>query len=249
MPITSFLSSDTFLGRLLGPMVWGTPRDEILRRNHERFRNLDQDSPLSEYDFVVLDTELTGMNHRQDEIVSIGAVHIRDFCVQPSDCFYSLVQPRDPMPKKSTLIHHITPEEVKAAPRLREVLPGLLSFLNDSLIVGHHIGLDMSFLNRAMRRVYGAELLNPCLDTMRLAQIYDAELWENYYDRFQYNVSFNLRDLTNRFGLPVFPQHNALQDALQTAYLFLFLVKKLNKGGVATLKDLYMVGRSWRWYL
>ncbi|THB67062.1 MAG: 3'-5' exonuclease [Desulfovibrio sp.] len=234
---------------MLRPLVWGKPRHEALKRIHERFRNLDQTKPLSDYSFVVLDTELTGMTPSTDEIVSIGAVRIRDFCVQPSECFYSLIQPRDPMPKKSTLIHRITPEEVKTAPRLRTVLPDLIEFLNGSLIVGHHIGLDMSFLNRASRRVFRADIINPCLDTMRLAQAYQAEMWENYYDRFQLNVSYNLRDLANRFGLPVFPQHNAMQDALQTAYLFLFLVKKLNKGGVSTLKDLYMVGRSWRWYL
>ena len=249
MALTSLISSDSFLGRLFGPLFWGTPREERLRVNHEMFRRLDQEKPLAEYSFVVLDTELTGMNARQDEIVSIGAVHIEDFCVQPRDSFYTLIQPKDPMPKKSTLIHRITPDEVKNAPRLREVLPDLLDFLNDSLIVGHHIGLDMSFLNPAVRRVFGAELISPCLDTMRLAQAYEAEMWENYYDRYQLDVSFNLRDLAKRFGLPVFPQHNALQDALQTAYLFLFLVKKLNKGGVATLNDLYQVGRSWRWYL
>lgn len=246
--ISSFISSDTFLARLFGPLLWGTPADERLRRNHEVFRNLDQDKPLAEYDFVVLDTELTGMNPRKDEIVSIGAVHIRDFQVQPGECLHTLVQPKA-LPKQSTLIHRITPDAVKDAPRLREVLPGLLDFLNDSLIVGHHIGMDMLFINRAVRRVFGAELISPCLDTMRLAQAFEAEMWENYYDRYQLGVSYNLRDLSNRLGLPVFPQHDALQDALQTAYLFLFLVKKLNKGGVATLKDLYLAGRSWRWYL
>jgi DNA polymerase-3 subunit epsilon len=34
-------------------------------------------------------------------------------------------------------------------------------------------------------------------------------------------------------------------DALQTAYLFLFLAKKLQRGGIHTLRELYR--DSWRW--
>lgn len=220
----------------------------VLRECREFFPVMDQELPLSEYGFVVLDTELTGLNARQDEIVSIGAVKLSGLHIRPGDSFYSLVHPKGPMPKLSTLIHRITPQSVEKAPPLRDIMPEFAEFLGSSLIVGHHIGLDMSFLNPASRRILGGSLANPCIDTMRLAQVYQAELWENYYDRYQLNVSFNLTELAKTYGLPVFPSHNALQDALQTAYLFLFLVKKLNKGGIRTLKDLYLAGRSWRWY-
>ena len=226
----------------------GKPDFPPLQASHDFFKSLDQTRPLAEYDFVVVDCELTGMIPSQDEIVSIGAVRIRNLNVDPSDCFYSLVEPRIPLPKISTLIHQITPDQLKGMPRLRRVLPEFVDFCSNSLLVGHHVGMDMSFLNRAARRIFGARLVNPCLDTLRLAQVYQAELWENYYDQYKLNVSYNLTDLSERFGLPLFQKHNALQDALQTAYLFLFLVRKLKKGGIETLADLYNAGRMWRWY-
>jgi DNA polymerase III subunit epsilon len=220
----------------------------LLERNNVYFSRLDQNRPIDSFDFVVLDTELTGMNPDKDEIVSIGAVKIRELAINPSDVFHTLVHPRRAMPKKSTLIHRITPETVREAPRLHEILPHLIEYCEGCLIVGHHVGMDMSFINKALKEVLGGVLLTPCLDTMRLAKIYDEELWVNYYDQFNLSTSYNLRELSKRYGLPCFPEHDAMQDALQTAYLFLFLVKKLRRGSVRTLKDLYLAGRSWRWY-
>jgi DNA polymerase III subunit epsilon len=230
-------------------LLSGPPRHPLLVRSNSFFSRLDQNLPVESFDFVVLDTELTGMNPDRDEIVSIGAVKIKSMAINPSSAFHTLVHPRGDMPKVSTLIHRITPEAVSQAPRLHEVLPSLVEYCEGCLIVGHHVGLDMSFINRALREVLGGALLSPCLDTMRLAKMYDEELWMNYYDQFNLSISYNLRELAKRYDLPCFPEHDALQDALQTAYLFLFLVKKLHKGSIRTLKDLYLAGRSWRWYL
>ncbi|QJT08654.1 3'-5' exonuclease [Oceanidesulfovibrio marinus] len=234
-----------FMGGLLAP----SPSNQLLARNHECFREIDQHKPLEEYEFAVVDTELTGLDVRRDEIVSIGGVRIRSMELDPSDTFSAIVRPHGDLPKTSTLIHRITPQQVRDRPLLEDVLPDFVVWLGTSFMVGHHVGLDMRFLNRACRKALGAALKNPGVDTMRLAQVYEAELWESYYDRYDLNISYHLNDLTTRYGLPAFGRHDALQDALQTAYLFLFLVRKLRQGGIHTLHDLYLAGRSWRWYL
>lgn len=225
----------------------GKPEHDLLAENRDHFTGFDQHKPLTDYEFVVFDTELTGLSPRSDEIVSIGAVKIRNFQIS-ADSFYTLVAPRRDIPKTSTLIHRITPSQVKDAPRLRAVLPKFLKFCGKALLVGHNVGMDMSFLNRAAVDILGGKLHSPCVDTMRLAQVYQAELWENYYDKYDGGISYQLGDLTEKYGLPSFNLHNALHDSMQTAYLFLFLVKKLHSGGIETLHDLYMAGRSWRWY-
>ncbi len=243
-----YLTENWFTRRLRG-LFKGSPQVPELARNHGGFSDFDQNRPLAEYDFVVLDTELTGLNPHRDEIVSVGAVRIRDLRIEPGETFFTMVEPKVPLPKASTLIHHITPSQVRGRPRLRAVLPRLVEYLNGSLVVGHWVGLDMSFLNRASRRILGGSLMNPCLDTMRLAMVYQEELWENNASRVATRVSYSLVDLCKDWGLPQFPAHHALYDAMQTAYLFLYLVKKLRQGGIETLKDLYMAGRGWRWYL
>jgi DNA polymerase-3 subunit epsilon len=235
------------LARVFSRLV-RAPRGELLRVNHERFAAFDQDRPLADYEFCVVDTELTGLSPASDEIVSIGAVRIRDLSIT-ADSFYTLVAPRGPVPKVATMIHRLTPDMLRGAPRLREAFPDFLRFCGGALIVGHNVGLDISFLNRAARVIFGGRLRTPCIDTMRLAQVYRQELWENYYDQFDGSVSYQLGHLCREYGLPAFDEHNALYDAMQTAYLFLFLVKKLRSGGIVTLRDLYLAGRSWRWYL
>lgn len=227
----------------------GAPEPHPLLKQIERyFKEFNQNKKLTDYEFVVMDTELTGLSPRQDEIVSIGAIKIKNFMIT-AESFYTLVAPKIDIPKTSTLIHRITQSQVAGAPRLRETLPKFLEFCGAALIVGHNIGMDMQFLNRAAPNILGGRLKTPCLDTMRLSQIYDAEQWENYYDRYDTSVSYQLGDLSRKFGLPAFDQHNSLYDAMQTAYLFLFLVKKLHSGDIRTLKDLYLAGRSWRWYM
>ncbi|BBD09714.1 PolC-type DNA polymerase III [Desulfovibrio ferrophilus] len=239
-------TTPSFIDRALG-LFRHPPENPVLRENAEYFSDFDQDRPLADYEFCVVDTELTGLSSRTDEIVSIGAVRIKNLSIT-ANSYYSLVAPKGELPKLSTMIHRITPEMLKDAPRLRTIFPEFMNFCGHSLIVGHNIGLDMSFLNRAGTDILGGKLSTPCIDTMRLSQIYQQELWENYYDQFDGQVSYQLYDLSNRYGLPSFNQHNALYDAMQTAYLFLFLVKKLRSGGIKTLRDLYLAGRSWRWY-
>ncbi|MGM0682459.1 MAG: 3'-5' exonuclease [Thermodesulfobacteriota bacterium] len=238
----SLISS--FLG---GRLFKADPEHPVLTESRKKLASLDQNLPLEEYDFVVLDTELTGLNESRDEIVSIGAVKIRNLRINLENNFYADICPCQEVPKFSTLIHRISPGRASECPPITDILPEFLDYLGSSLIIGHNIGMDMAFINKALKKNLGGILYNPCLDTMRLARIYREEQWINYYDRYNLGVSYNLKDLSAEYGLPVFPEHNALNDAIQTAYLFLFLVHKLKDGSVKTLKDLYMAGRSRRW--
>ena len=228
-------------------LPWVRREHPLLQVNRGYFAEFSQDKPLEEYEFVVVDTELTGLDQRRDEIVSIGAVRISNMRIDLQNCFYTCLRPAGDLPKTSTLIHRITPCDTEQSPPLDEVLPEFVEYCGRALLVGHNVGLDIGFLNKALRKRLGGILHNPCLDTMRLAMVYKQTQWENYYDRYNLNVSYTLGDLSKEYGLPIFGEHNALQDAMQTAYLFLFFVHKLHGGKIKTLRDLYLAGRSWRW--
>ncbi len=245
--ISSAAASSLFYPLRSARSLWAKPEHRILAESRRRYNRFSQDLDLEKYEFVVLDTELTGLNERKDEIVSIGAVKIKNLRIDLKDNFYSNICPVQQVPKFSTLIHRITPGQAKKSPPVADILPDFLEYCGHCLIIGHNIGLDMTFINKALHAHLGGVLYNPCLDTMRLARIYREEQWINHYDRYNLNVSYNLKDLSEEYGLPVFPEHNALNDAMQAAYLFLFLTRKLKNGAIGTLKDLYLAGRSWRW--
>lgn len=222
---------------------WFRKPHPVIEENKACFEDFVQSRPLADYTFVVCDTELTGLNRRRNEIISIGAVKIIDFRIELNQSFHRYIRPRDLAHTDSTLIHRITPEQLRSMPPMEEVLPEFIRYCGDALIVGHHVTLDMNFLNRAAREVLGGTISNPSIDTMRLAMGYKEAQFMDQYGHNKLSTSYNLNDLSREFNLPVFSPHDALEDALQTAYLFLFLVKKMKQGRIRTLKDLYEAGR------
>lgn len=211
--------------------------------NHRRFERFDQNKPIETYQFVSLDTELTGLDLRRDAVVSIGAVRIEGLQIITGNNFFSYVRPKRSMPKVSTLIHRITPDQIEGAPDLRQVMPDFVDFVGNALLVGHFIALDMAFLNRAARRLIGGPLRSPCLDTMKLAQAYEERQRGGHYDRVEVAAGYNLGTLSEKYHLPRFEQHDALGDAFQTACLFVFVVKRMQSLGCRTLRDLHTVTR------
>lgn len=228
---------------LLNPGSWFVKPDPLLVANKEFFTGFDQGHPLAEYTFVVCDTELTGLNKKKDELISIGAVMIRDLQIDLSSMFHHFIRPKNLDPTQATLVHRITPEQLETSEPIEEVLPRFVEYIHGSLLVGHHLPLDMHFLNKATTQVMGGTLSNPGVDTMRMAQGYRRVLLGHYHEHNPREISYNLDDLGREYSLPEFKPHDALEDALQTAYLFLYLIKKFRKGGLLTLKDIFQAGR------
>lgn len=228
---------------LLKPASWFGSTDPKLAANKKFFADFDQGRPLAEFSFVVVDTELTGLNKKKDELISIGAVKISNLQIDLSSMFHQFIQPKEMAHTQATLVHRITPEQLALAEPAEKILPQFLDYIHGSLLVGHHLMLDMHFLNKAAKKILGGTLSNPGIDTMRMAQGYNRVRLGHYHEHNPREISYNLDDLGKEYGLPVFKPHDALEDALQTAYLFLYLIKKFRKGGLVTLKDIFESGR------
>ena len=99
---------------------------------------------------VVVDTETTGLNPAQEEIIEIGAVAFRyaddgsigDVCAT----FGALQQPSKPIPADITRITGITDEMVKGQTIPREKLDALIA--EADIIIAHNAGFDRPFLER-----------------------------------------------------------------------------------------------------
>lgn len=230
--------------RTLNPLDWFRKTHPVIAHNRELFEYFDQTRPLSEYTFVACDTELTGLKIRRDEIISIGAVKIVNLRIELNQSFHQYIRPQHMEHTDSTLVHRITPEQLRSMPTIQDVLPRFIEYCGDALLVGHYVALDMNFLNRAAREVLGGTISNPSIDTMRLAMGYKEAQFMDRHGHNKLSTSYNLNDLSQEFKLPQFKPHDALEDALQTAYLFLFLVKKMKQGRISTLRDLYRAGRE-----
>ena len=75
------------------------------------------------------------------------------------------------------------------------------------------------------------------MDCARLAQAHLAHLNRAGVKRISLEDTFQLPKLAREYGLPLFVPHDALEDAMQTAYLFVFLAAKLREYGLVTFRD------------
>ena len=99
---------------------------------------------LSEASFIVFDIETTGGNPSANGITEICALRFHKGAVQ--DTFYTLVNPETPIPGLIRKMTGITPDMVKDAPVIASILPELLAFVGNSILVSHNTQGDLTFL-------------------------------------------------------------------------------------------------------
>ena len=94
--------------------------------------------------FSVLDIESTGLSPRQgDRVIEIGVAKI-DINGKIIDTFETLINPDRKV--SASRIHGITDSMVRHAPCFSDIADELLMFINNTVIVAHNAGFDMSFL-------------------------------------------------------------------------------------------------------
>jgi DNA polymerase-3 subunit epsilon len=190
-------------------------------------RSFDDLGPaLSDVTFCVLDLETTGGSPHDCAITEVGAVKVCGG--EPRGTFQTLVDPGCAIPPEITVLTGITQSMVMRAPRIGAVLPSLLEFVGDSVIVGHNVRFDVSFLNAALAHDERPKLSNAIVDTCALARRLLRDDVPNC----------KLDTLANRLRLDHRPSHRALDDALATTDLLHVLIERATGLGVTGLDDL-----------
>lgn len=205
--------------------------------------SLDPETPIGAAEYVVFDTELTGMKSRKNSIVSIGAVRIKGSRILAGEYFNRIVQPRTELTGQSIVIHGITPSEARMCPGIESALPEFLAFCRGDVLVGHMVSMDLQFVNNDMRRCYGTAITNPAVDTLALAAFLRKR--ERSKSAFHEEVErpLDLFSLATAYGIPVNRSHEAIYDAYVTAQLFQRYLAVLPKHGVRTLGELIKIGK------
>ena len=120
-------------------------------------------------DLIAVDLETTGFDPDRDRIVEIGAVRLRlgPDGMQAGERFSTLVDPGRPVGPAITRLTGIRDSDLAGAPPLDEAIAAFLRFAGSAAcFLGHNVGFDLSFLERA-GLPSGAERL----DTADLASI------------------------------------------------------------------------------
>ncbi len=214
--------------------IWLTLLRKALRSS-SLFEQTDEDQwallawrstqqPLHVIEFVILDTETTGLRPGHHRVIELAGIRIRGGEVIGS--FQSLLNPGVRLPSFIVQFTGISQEMVATAPKANEVFPDFLHFIDGAILVGHNVGFDLGFL------LYEAQLLGydfpiDGLDTILLARRFLPGLRR-----------FKLDNLADHLKIPAANRHRALGDAKITAAIFTKLLGLAQQQGIETLGHL-----------
>lgn len=123
----------------------------------------------SQYRYVAMDFETTGLDYEKDVPIQIWLVEV-DVSGNVLQQFKSYIQPDKPVSELKTLVAYITwisVEDIKNAPKFDELLPEILKFFWENvIIIWHNIQFDINFLKKYIPDVQYFD----SIDTFYLAQ-------------------------------------------------------------------------------
>ena len=174
--------------------------------------------------YCVLDLETTGFSFRTEKITEVGIMKVKNGEV--IDEFSCFVNPEKPIPQRVVEVTNITDEMVKDAETIDKVMPKILEFVGDSVLVAHNADFDIGFLKYNATQL-GLSLENTYLDTLRLAK----DLFPDY-------KKYKLGKIAENLGIKVEVAHRALDDVDTTVKVLNVMLNMLKEKGVETLDDI-----------
>lgn len=182
--------------------------------------------------YLVIDLELTGLDPKQHEIVSVAWVVIDNQCIKMSDSQHFINKDVKSL-EQSPVFHGISTDSVAQGQSLQSILMSLSAHFSDCILVFHNAMLDWGFLKLALKNAGVTQRPKLIIDTL---QIEKKRL-------LQHTSDIKLDDLTlnecrNRYDLPSYHCHHALTDAQATAELLLAQCHQIGAGKELTLRAL-----------
>ena len=207
-------------------------------------RRLDKDvkaipnaTHIEDLEFWVIDGEMSGLNPKRDELLSLAAIPMSSKNIDVSKCEYWLIQPSEKRVQCDSIqVHGLTPKVSSFGRSAKDVIADIRHQLEGQLLVGHMIQLDMSFLNQLFTHLGEEPIqIRATIDTAKLWQ-WAMRRREPHWDQAQ--GAQRLEQIAKDWSLPQWPAHHAVGDALTCGALFLKLLEEFQKAGYETLKEL-----------
>lgn len=170
---------------------------------------------FNDMEFLVVDLETSALSSKHGEILSIGWCVISESRIQLSQTEYYTVMSNGSV-GQSAVFHQLRDCDLKAGEELGVILERFLNVAVGRVLVFHGASLDMEFLNSASMAFFHGPLLLPVIDTLQLEK---KKLDQRNISLG--NDNLRLANCRNRYNLPSYPAHNALNDAVATAELLL----------------------------
>lgn len=195
----------------------------------------DLKTPIQQIPILSVDFETTGLDAKLDKLLSVGFVDIKHQQIKLNSCYHQIIKTKAQLEESNVIIHHITDEQKNQGEKLRTVVEALLKALAGKVMLVHFARIEKQFLQQACFELYGVIPPLPMIDTLVIAKR-KLDKRDVAYDPSELRLS----SLRNKYQLPEHHAHNALNDAIATAELYLAQTSKQRKNQQVTLKDILL---------
>ena len=180
---------------------------------------------LEKLEFVIFDTETTGLEPASAELTEIGGFKVVKNDI--SSIYSSLIKTEKPIPPEITKLTGIDDALVKDFPPAKEVLEKFLEFIGDSILIAHNADFDMSFLRHNVKKFLNKEINNDVVCTVKLSRFLLPTL-----------TNHKLHTVGQHFGLKVENRHRAIGDVELTFQIWKKFIPLLQEQGIKSKADL-----------
>jgi DNA polymerase III subunit epsilon len=193
--------------------------------------------PWREGVFASLDFETTGLDLAKDAVISFGVVPVLQGRVMVANSVERFIRPEVPPSPRSQTIHELRPQDLAEAPGIADVREVLREALDRRYLLVWYAEVEMHFL----RAIFGGTRRGwrrRTIDVRTLAIAVDGAP-----SAARSQLGYGLTATAGRFGVPVANPHDALDDALVTAQLFITLAGKVPAAPEPSVRDLLKIAR------
>lgn len=173
-------------------------------------------------EYVCFDCETTGLDTKIDDIISIGAVIIKDNTIISSKKFIRFVKPKIKLQAEAIKIHHIRECDVEKAEDIDDVIKDFIKYIGNRTLVGYYLEFDIAMINKYLKPKLGIKLPNKKYEVSAIYYDYKIEKIP------EANIDLRFNTIMNDLEIPIMGKHDAYNDAIMTSLIFLKL-KNLSK--------------------
>ncbi|MFH1397649.1 MAG: exonuclease domain-containing protein [Candidatus Omnitrophota bacterium] len=185
------------------------------------------DKNLEEIELTIFDTETTGLDFTKgDRIVEIAGIKFKG--KEKIAVFHTLVNPERSISAGAFQVNQISPEMLDGAPKMNNVMPEFLEFIQGSCLCSYNAPFDLGFLNQEIK-------LSQNLPLPKDMAIIDILLMAK---RLLPGLNrYALWFVADKLGIKISQIHRALSDVELTWEVFNRLKEILTQKGIIDINN------------
>lgn len=153
-------------------------------------------------EYSVIDIETTGLTETEDEIIEIAIVKVKNGKIV--DNYTTLIKPSKQLSNRIQEITHISNDILQYAPSIETVIPKVLEFIGNDIIVSHNAEFTMKYLKHNIDTID-----NEVIDTLELTRQLFPEI-----------KNHKLSNVCTKIGADNFKRSSTMDYCYMTMLLF-----------------------------